>query len=280
MRHNYGIGKDSVHLIEKIAYMLCEHYQLQPGEALPRIPFDPAHQRSHRFPSAPYLFQYMKKHLDDHTLTACMRFLLHGTIFQTSTGKPVVLKAHLLRHAFATFAVQVEGVPIDLVAEWLKQKNLETTAYYSKKTPQMVAEEHTSFLDRLSTKINVREAILRSPEEIQKMAEAARKRVGMLVPVAGGDCTLDAYCPNQFDCIHCPMKAPEPEKRHQVEEKMRWARERLISYEQEGLVLEAEKVKQLLRACELELKEMDQISVYRKDETRVIQIQPRPRRSS
>lgn len=279
-RHNYGIGKESVHLIEKTAHMLCEQYQLQPGETLPRVPFDPAHQRSHRFPSAPYLFQYTGKHLDDHTITACMRFLLHGLVFQTSTGKPVVLKAHLLRHAFATFAVQIEGVPIDLVAEWLKQKNVETTHYYSKKTPQMIAEEQASFLARLSTKIHVREAILRSPEEIQKYAEEARKRIGMLVPVAGGECMLDAYCPNQFDCIHCPMKAPEPEKRYQVEEKQCWAKERLVYYEQEGLILEAEKMKQLLRACELELREIDQIIAYRKDERRVIQIQPRPKRPS
>jgi len=31
----------------------------------------------------------------------------------------------------------------------------------------------------------VREAILRSPQEIQKQAESALKRVGMLVPVCG-----------------------------------------------------------------------------------------------
>ncbi len=86
--------------------------------------------------------------------------------------------------------------------------------------------------------------------------------------------------PNQFDCIHCPMKAPEPEKRYQVEEKQCWAKERLTYYEQEGLILEAEKMKQLLRACELELREIDQIIAYRKDERHVIQIQPRTKRPS
>ena len=91
---------------------------------------------------------------------------------------------------------------------------------------------------------------------------------------------LDAFCPNQFDCIHCPAKAPDPEKRYQVEEKRRWAEERLAYYEREGLVLEAEKMRQLVRACDLEIKEMEQIVAYRKDETRVIQIQPRPKRPS
>jgi len=41
--------------------------------------------------------------------------------------------------------------------------------------------------------------------------------------------------------------------------------------------LETEKMKQLIRACELELKEMEQIAAYRQDEKRqtLIQLQPR-----
>jgi len=200
-------------------------------------------------------------------------------VFQTRENVPVVIKPHLLRHAFATFAVNVEGLPIDLVAKWLQEKNLDVTGYYSEMPEYMQVEQHASFVARLATQINVREAILRSPEEIQKQAESARKRVGMLVPVCGGDCTLDVYCPNQFDCIHCPAKSPDPEKRHQVEEKKRWAQERLAYYEREGLVLEAEKMRQLLRACDLEVHEMEMIVAYRKDESHVIQIQPRTKRS-
>jgi integrase len=280
--HNYGVGKESMRLIERTAHMLCEHYKLQPGETLPCVAFDPGHSRSHRFEQekVPYLFQYNHQHLSDSSITACLRFLIHGMVFQTSEGQSVVIKPHLLRHAFATFAVHVEGLPIDLVAKWLQQKNLEVTGYYSEMPEYMQVEQHASFVARLATQINIREAILRSPEEIRKQAEAARKRVGMLVPVCGGDCTLDAYCPNQFDCIHCPAKAPDPEKRYQVEEKRRWGKERLAYYEREGLVLEAEKMRQLIRACDLELREMEQIVAYRKDETRVIQIQPRPKRPS
>jgi len=263
--------------------MLCDHYRLQAGDALPHVAYHPHNGRSHRFGKAPYLFQYAHWHLQDQAITACMRFLLHGMSFQTSTGKPVILKAHLLRHSFATYAVQVEGLPVDLVAEWLKQKNLDTTRYYSRPTPEMVASEHDAFVDRLATKINIREAILRSPEELRKQAEDARKRIGTLVSVVGGECTLDAYCPEQLgNCIHCPAKVPEPAKRHQVEEKMRWAEGQLEYYEQEGLVLETERLKQFLRKCALELREMDMISNYRKDEqiAPIIQIQPRPKRQA
>ena len=89
-------------------------------------------------------------------------------IFHTSEGTQVVIKAHLLRHAFATFAVQVEGMSVDLVAKWLQQKNLEVTKYYSEMPEYMQVEQHASFLARLATQIDIREAILRSPEEIAK----------------------------------------------------------------------------------------------------------------
>ena len=140
-----------------------------------------------------------------------------------------------------------------------------------------MAEEQSSFVERLATEINLREAIVRSPEEIRTLAESARRRVGTLVPVCGGECTLDGWCPNQFDCIRCPSKAPEPEKRYQVEEKQRWAKERLAYYEREGLVLEAEKMRQLLRNCALELKEMDMMVAYRKDGIRIAQVTFYPR---
>jgi hypothetical protein len=202
--------------------------------------------------------------------------------FHTSEGTPVILKPHLLRHAFATFAVQVEGLPRDLVAEWLKQKNLEVTRSYSKKGQQDVAEEHASFMERLAMEINIREAIVRSLEEIRKLSEQARRRVGTLVPVCGGDCTFDGWCHNQFDCIRCPSKAPDPDKCPQVEEKQCWAEERLASYEREGLVLEAEKMRQLLRNCALELREMEMMVTHRKDGARNAQITfyPRSKRQS
>jgi hypothetical protein len=57
-----------------------------------------------------------------------------------------------------------------------------------------------------------------------------------------------------------------------VEEKQRWAQERLAYYEREGLVLEAEKMRQLLRNCALELREMDMMVAYRKDESRVARV--------
>ena len=88
------------------------------------------------------------------------------------------------------------------------------------------------------------------------LTQQVRLRVGTLASVCGGECTFDGYCPFHFECIGCAFKVPDPRKRYQVEEKRRWAEERLSYYEQEGLVLEVEKIRDLIRACVEELEEM------------------------
>jgi len=269
---NYFIGKETLRLIEKTGRMLKEHYSLSGAEVLPVVPFAPTNGRAHRFAPAPYLFQYRHHHLDGGTITACMRFLLHGMIFETKEGKPVVLKAHLLRHAFATYAVQVARVPVDIVAEWLKQKDLEVTQYYSRVPESLVAEEHGTFVTHLALQVNVREVFLRSPQEIQAQLEQAKRCVGTLIPVTGGECTLDGRCPAQFACIGCPAKTPDPAKRYQVEHMRKRAQEKLAYSQQEGLALEVERITQLLHHCETELLEMDAIEHYREDEHRAPQI--------
>lgn len=269
---NYFIGKETLRLIEKTGRMLKEHYQLSGAEALPIVAFAPTNGRAHRFAPASYLFQYRHRHLDGGTITSCMRFLLHGMIFQTKEGKPVVLKAHLLRHTFATYAVQVARIPIDIVAEWLKQKNLEVTRYYSQVPESLVAEEHGSFVTHLALQVNVREVFLRSPQEIQEQLEQAKRCVGTLIPVTGGDCTLDGRCPSQFACVGCPAKTPDPTKRYQIEHMRKRGQEKLVYCQQEGLVLEIERLKQLVHHCETELLEMDAIEHYREDERHVSNI--------
>lgn len=269
---NYYIGKETLRLIEKTGRMLKEHYQLSKAEALPVVPFAPTDGRAHRFAPAPYLFQYRHRHLDGGTITSCMRFLLHGMIFETKEGKPVVLKAHLLRQTFATYAVQVAQVPIDIVAEWLKQKDLEVTRYYSQVPESFVAEEHGTFVTHLALQVNVREVFLRSPQEIREQLEQAKRSVGTLIPVTGGECTLDGRCPSQFACIGCPAKTPDPAKRYQVEHMRKRGQEKLEYCQHEGLVLEVERLKQLIHHCETELLEMDAIEHYRKDEQYAPQI--------
>lgn len=270
--HDYFIGEETKRILVKTARMVAESYQLQPGETLPCVSFDPGHSRSHRFGQEPYLFQYNHQHLSDTAIRACLRFLLHGMVFQTREGKHVVLKPHLLRHAFATHAVQVEKIPIDIVGEWLKQKSLDVTDYYSQPTESMVAEAVDLYLARMAVSIDLENVVRRTPQELQQLYEQAKGKAGTLADVIGGQCVSHGFCAAKFACVGCPGKVPDPAKRLQLEKHTVWALQQVTYATDEGLLPEAERMRQLARDCKTELQEIDAIEAYRKDEKRAIHI--------
>ncbi len=278
--YDYFIGEETKRLLVKVARTLAEQYDLQAGEALPTVAYSPNYSREHRFGAAPYLLQYNHPALPGEAITACMRFLLHGMIFRTRDAKPVILKAHLLRHAFATFAVQVEKIPLDIVGALLKQKNLDVTDYYSQPTESMVAEAHDLYLARTALHLNIGEALRRSPEELQRLYHEAEGKAGTLADVIGGQCVCHSFCAAKFACVGCAGKVPDPAKRSQLERHRAWATQQIEYATQEGLFPEAERMKQVVRDCDTELREIDQIEAYRRDESyaATIQIEPRKRR--
>jgi hypothetical protein len=172
---SYFIGTETLNNLNKLGSLLNEHYF---GD-IPTVPFNKNHPRSHRFPSKPYLFQYNNKHLCDSAITACMRFLLHGLVFKSQSSDNIVIKAHLLRHAFATHLVQVEKVPIDIVAEWLNQKNLDVTEYYSATSTQ-ISETAGTWLLNAATHLSIDVSVKRMPEELKRIYENAKDKVGTL----------------------------------------------------------------------------------------------------
>ncbi len=265
-RHDYFIGRETARLLATAGRVLAAHYGLADGGVVPHVPFNPGHERAHRFSARPYVFQYGRRHMGGDGISACLRFLLHGLSFRTAEGRLVVLKPHLLRHAFATHAVHVEGLPVDIVGAFLKQKDLDVTEYYSAATPTMIAEAADRFLASFAARLDVGEAVPRAPEELRRQYEEAARAVGTLANVAGGQCTMHGFCPAQFACVGCSMKVPDPSQRQQVEDKRVWARAQLDWATSEGLAPEAGRMEQLLRDGAAELKEMDMIEAYRLDE--------------
>ena len=77
----------------------------------------------------------------------------------------VKLKPHLLRHGFATHAVQAEELPIDVVAMILNQKDLEITGYYSQPTQSQVSNVVADFHASMNTQVDMMKEVLRQPEE-------------------------------------------------------------------------------------------------------------------
>jgi hypothetical protein len=264
----YMIGPETKRNLERVGAMLKDHYQLGSGERLPHVPFQPNHQRSHRFSGKhPYLFQYHGKHLAPRSIAACLRFLCHGMVFQRTDGTTVILKPHLLRHVFANHLHQVEHVPLDLVAVILHQKDVRVTGYYAAPTWQQVAETTGSFLDRCATQLGeIEEAFVRAPAELQRQWEEARNQMGTLAKVPGGDCTCHAVCPYSYVCTGCVYKIPDPARREKIVEQKQWA---LIRYEQvkrRDMGPETLKMQALIQRCDTELEEMNLIEEYRADE--------------
>jgi hypothetical protein len=197
-----------------------------------------------------------------------MRFLCHGMVFQTAEGKTVVLKAHLLRHVFATHIHQVEQVPLDVVAVILHQKQVQVTAYYAAPPWQQVLATANSLLDKFATNLgSIEEAFVRAPAELQRQLEEAKQKVGTLTHVVGGQCTCHAICPISFACTGCVFKVPDPDREDEIIEQESWAFVRLEQVKRRGLGPETVKMEALIQRCKTEREEMQVIRVYRKDES-------------
>lgn len=276
---DYFVGPETQRNLEKVARMLQEHYRLKPGEPIPTVSFDPEHHRAHRFPARPYLFQFSGRHLPDEAITACLRFLCHGMVFQTPEGRAVTLKAHALRHVFATHAHHVEQVPLDVVAAMLHQKDSGVTGYYAAPTKGQVVTAANALLDRFATHLgSVGDALVRSPEELRRQWEEARQKVGTLARVVGGHCTCHAVCPVSFACTGCAHKVPDPARRQEVFQQKEWAHLRLEQAESARLGPEATKMRALIQRCDAELAETNLMDAYREDEQHEprLRIEPRP----
>ena len=210
---SFYISDQTMKLIAKVVKLLNIIIVLKKYQML-----NIAHTRKHLFPEPkPYLFQYHNKAFKDNAVYSCLRFLLHGLDFETQEGKAVTVKTHLLRHAFATEAVQRQKLPIDIVAKILHQRDLDVTGYYSEPTPSQVAQSVSDLHDVISDYVDLDEAVLRSPEELEKEIEEYKEKVGVFNNVLGGACVTDYVCPIKMQCLGCQAKIPQPEKKHELD---------------------------------------------------------------
>ncbi len=259
---SYPISKQTFQLIKRVNLMLKEHYH---GE-IPNVEYRAV--RKHLFPEPKsYFFQYNEKALKVDALSSCLRFLLHGFSFETQEGQPVVVKTHLLRHAFATEAVQRQEIPIDIVAKILHQRDVNVTRYYSEPTPSQVAEKIGELHGVIANYVDLDEAILRSPKELQREWEEHKSKVGVYNNVLGGTCVTDKVCPVKMACLGCVAKIPQPEKKHELFEVVELSRDMEKRFTSMGLTVEVNKAKQIRKLARNELKEIELIEKYQEEQT-------------
>ena len=215
----------------------------------------------------PYYFQYAGKALKRDALYSSIRFLLHGLLFEMQEGKAVTIKTHLLRHAFATEAVQRQKMPIDIVAKMLHQKDLNVTGYYSAPTPTptQIAESVSELHDVISSYVDIDDVYLRSPQELQKEFDAHAEKVGVFNKVLGGTCVTDYVCPTKMQCLGCKAKIPEPDQEDELLEVIQLSKDMERRFKQMGLEVEVRKAKEMAKQAKIELKEIDLIKQCREE---------------
>ena len=216
----FYVNKDSFDLIKEIAFYLKDvHYK----GSIPTVKFSYREKMGASRPEHPYLFQLHGKQFGHKTFACVLNFICFGLIYETQDKKLVKLKPHLLRHGFATHAVQAEELPIDVVAMILHQKDFDVTGYYSQPTHSQVASVVTDFHFSMNTQVDMMKEVLRQPEELQELFKRQREISGPFSKTVGGTCVTNKICPTKLACIGCATKIPEPDQKHELLDYLEWA---------------------------------------------------------
>ncbi|MUT67095.1 site-specific integrase [Paenibacillus sp. NEAU-GSW1] len=259
---NYYMPEDVFKFMSEILKTLKDSYK---SEMLPDVEFRVNNRKHLMSQNKKYIFQYQNQHINEFSVNAILRFLLHGIVVQTAEGSQVVFKAHLLRHAFATHAAQTEKIPVDIVKTLLHQRDIEVTTYYSAPTKQQISSSIQTLHENWVSYIDIQKGILRAPDELKDMFEEYRERVGTLSKVVGGICTIDSVCPTKMACVGCGAKVPRPEFKEEILAYYNWADESEKRFEKQGLPLEAKKMKIAKNRAKHELDEIRLIEKYQGD---------------
>ncbi len=258
----FYISEQTMILINSVAKFLKEHYA---SEKIPSVEY--RYERGHLFPEPkPYFFQYYQKTFGKGTISSILRFLLHGLNFETQGGKLVVIKTHLLRHAFATEAAQRQGISMNILAKILHHRDTDVTQYYSEPTSSQVAQAMDDYHDIVADYVDLDEAVLRNPEELEKALQEYKQQVGVFNNVLGGTCVTAYVCPIKMQCLGCQAKIPSPEKKHELEEAIELAKDMEKRYAALNLPVEVKKAKAMRKHARNELKEIDLIEKYREEQ--------------
>jgi hypothetical protein len=120
--------------------------------------------------------------------------------------------------------------------------------------------------DVISSYVDVDEALLRSPLELQKEFEEHNKKVGVFNKVLGGICITDFVCPTKMACLGCKAKIPEPEQENDLHEVIELSKDMEKRFKKMGLDVEVRKAKEMRKQASFELKEIEMIKQYMEEQ--------------
>lgn len=149
--------------------------------------------------------------------------------------------------------------------EFLHQKDLEVTEYYSRPTNSQIAESIDLLNDSLIAVLDIQKGLIRAPQELKDMYEDYKDKVGTLSKVTGGICTIDSVYPTRMACVGCRAKVSRPDFKNELLDYYNWASKSEKKFIELGLTLEANKMKISKNRARNELKEIELIEKTRED---------------
>ena len=129
-----------------------------------------------------------------------------------------------------------------------------------------MAQSVSDLHDVISDYIEIDEAVLRNPEELEKELEDYKEKVGVFNNVVGGTCVTNHVCPIKMACLGCQAKIPQPEKKHELLEVIELSKDMEKRYSAMGLTVEVKKAKAMRKHARTELKEIELIEKFREEQ--------------
>lgn len=232
---------------------------------------DPVRALNIKLAPANYLWQVNNKHLSHKEVNDCIRFLWADVQFITDEGQSFDITSHLLRHGFAT-ELRALDTPLDVVGILMKQRDIKVTDYYSKPPPSILAEMQRRIFE---SRIDLSKSHMRTVGEMKRQVDEAKEKIGALIPIVGGTCTVANACPVKYACIGCAGNVPDPAKRVQVIE-LKSAYQAVAAFARKsGLPAEIRKAEQVVSSCDELMLEMDLIEATEQSASSPINIRPR-----
>lgn len=154
----------------------------------------------------------------------------------------------------------------------MKQRDIKVTDYYSKPPPAILADMQRRIFE---SRIDLSKSHVRTGGEMRRQINEAQEKIGALIPIVGGTCTVANACPVKYACVGCAGNVPNPAKRVQVVE-LKSAYQAVAAFARKnGLPAEIRKADQVVSSCDELMLEMDIIEATEESAAAPITITPR-----
>lgn len=261
----YALHHEALRLMERVLDFLARHYGYSDTRTLPSVPLDRIEQPNREASKAKYLFQFSNRQLSTQAVAACLRFILHGLTFETSDGNVAMFRGDALKQIMHVCLDSVEVPPFDIPDELLEKAQDHSSGVQDRGVAPSADGDATRSLFSYATHIRTGQPNS-SIRDLQGESMRALQQQLLWFAVPGGDCAAADCCASAFASLGCAKKHLRPSRRSEIERYLAWSRGEVGFAQQAGLPLLAEEMRQIVQNCLLDIRRIEQIEEYRREE--------------